>query len=126
MTRKFDDLEYTRESLIKQLLLVQNHGVDGSAVDAGCGCIEDKHLFIIEGYSEEGETIATNPQEKQFYAWVADWAREIRKRIDAENWSTHGVSRQIMKAQAPKPQSCARCLETHSKAECVEAGACAR
>lgn len=126
MAKQFNDLEYTREALIKQLLLIQNHGVDGSAVDAGCGCIEDKHLFVVEALAEEGETIAKNPKEKEFYAELADLARELRRRIDGENWSMHGVMRTTMAKRAPEPQSCARCLESHSKAECVAVGACAR
>lgn len=123
--KKFDDLDYTRESIIKQLLLIQNHGVDGSAVDAGCGCIEDKHLFVVEALAEEGETIATNPKEKEFYASLADLARNLRRKIDAEDWNIHGVMRETMRARSPEPQiACVRCLETHSKAECVELGVC--
>jgi hypothetical protein len=96
MVKQFNDLDYTRESLIKQLLLVQNHGVDGSAVDAGCGCIEDKHLYVIEAYAEEGETIATDPKEKKFYAQLADLARNLRKRIDQADWNMHGVMAETM------------------------------
>lgn len=122
--KPFNDLDYTREALIKQLLLIQNHGVDGSAVDAGCGCIEDKHLFVVEALAEEGETIASNPAEKEFYAELADLARKLRQKIDAEDWSMHGVMRQVMAKSAPEPQVCVRCLETHSRAECIEMGVC--
>lgn len=78
-------------------MLVQNHGVDGSAVDAGCGCIEDKHLYIIEAYAEEGETIATDQKEKEFYAQLADLARQLRKRIDEGDFNMHGVMNEVMK-----------------------------
>jgi hypothetical protein len=99
----YTDLGYTRESLIKQLLLIQNHGVDGSAVEAGCGCIEDKHLYIVEALAEEGATIAVDPKEKRFYAQLSDLARYLRKRIDMADWNMHGVMRDTMKPYAAKP-----------------------
>lgn len=96
----FNDLEYTREALIKQLLLVQNHGVDGSAVEGGCGCIEDKHLYVIEALAEEGATIATDPKEKEFYAQLADLSRFLRKKIDTGDFNIHNAMASVMQGQA--------------------------
>jgi hypothetical protein len=118
--KEFDDLEYTREALIKQLLLIQNHGVDGSAVDAGCGCIEDKHLLVIEALAEEGETIATDPKEKEFYAQLSDLSRNLRKRIDTGDFNMHGVMAETMRpagnprTRAFLPHNLTECEKTHA------------
>ncbi len=72
---------------MKQLSLIELHGKDGSAVDGGCACIEEKHLLNVEGLAEEGIGFALSQAEKQFYAWVADLARNVRKQIDAANWT---------------------------------------
>ena len=34
----FDAEKYTRESIVEELLLMERHARDGSAVDGGCGC----------------------------------------------------------------------------------------
>lgn len=86
MPKAFDDRDYTIQSLIKQLTLIELHAKDGSATEAGCGCIEGKHLHIIEGLAEEGVGFALNNEEKAFYMWVADVARNIRRKIDQEDW----------------------------------------
>jgi hypothetical protein len=78
----FDDRRYTEDSIIKQLALVELHSKDGSAVDAGCGCIEGKHLFLIEGLAEEGKGFALSDKEKKFYEELGDWARRKRKEIE--------------------------------------------
>lgn len=83
----FNDRRYTQDALIKQLGLVELHGKDGSAVDAACKCIQTKHSFNIEGLAEEGIGFALSEKEKQFYAKVADWARDIRKHIETEDYS---------------------------------------
>ena len=76
----FDELEYTRDSLAKQLLLIENHSKDGSVFD-GCTCIEEKHLLTVEALAEEGVTIAKDEKEKQFYRELADLSRNLRKTI---------------------------------------------
>jgi hypothetical protein len=91
----FDDKKYTEDALIKQLSLVELHSKDGSALDAGCGCIEGKHLFIIEGLSEEGKGFATSEQEKRFYEEVGNYARNYRKRIENAEWDSKGGDHKI-------------------------------
>lgn len=82
----FDEKAYTEDSIIKQLLLIQSHASDGSAIDGGCTCIQDKHLTTLEGLSEEGQTIMNEEKKKRFYGDLADLARELRKTIVAEEY----------------------------------------
>jgi len=70
--KPFNDLEYTRRKLVGQLGLIQEHCTDGSAFQ-NCKCIEEKHLINAAGYASEGVTIAPEPKEKEFYAWLAPW-----------------------------------------------------
>ena len=97
----FNDRNYTRDAILKQLGLIELHGKDGSAVEGGCACIESKHLFMLEGLSEEGAGFALTDQEKKFYLQVSDFARNLRKRIEAEDWSLHGVMHKTM--HNPRP-----------------------
>lgn len=78
----FNDRDYTVESLVKQLSLIELHSKDGSAVDAGCACIEGKHLYAVEGLAEEGQGFGLSAKEKQFYGKLADVARKLRKTIE--------------------------------------------
>lgn len=78
----FDEKKYTEDSIVKQLTLIQLHSTDGSALDAGCSCIEGKHLHALEGLAEEGIMTASSPQEKAFYENLANVARETRKNIE--------------------------------------------
>jgi hypothetical protein len=84
----FDDRRYTEDSIIKQLALIELHSKDGSALDAGCGCIEGKHLFIVEGLAEEGSGFALTDKEKQFYEELGNWARSKRKAIESSEWNS--------------------------------------
>lgn len=77
----FNGLEYTRDSLAKELYLIELHSKDGSAVEGGCTCIEEKHLLGIEGLAEEGIVLAEDKAEKDYYGRVAAWARKTRKEI---------------------------------------------
>jgi hypothetical protein len=77
----FDGLKYTREALAEELALIERHATDGSALDAGCSCIQEKHLLMIAGLAREGKTLATDQQEKDFYDKTAQAARELRKTI---------------------------------------------
>lgn len=78
---EFNDLDYTTDALMKQLILVQNHVDDGSAVTAGCNCIETKHLFAISGYAEEGQSFAETPEQKEWFGRLQSWAEENRKSL---------------------------------------------
>lgn len=117
----FNDRDYTRDSVIKQLSLIELHSKDGSALDAGCACIETKHLYAIEGLSEEGVGFALTDKEKAFYGKLADLARTLRKNIEVENWSLAQNPTHL----SPCKKKLARCLEIHSPEECRASIKCA-
>lgn len=71
--RLFNDLEYTRRELAGELYEIQKHASNGSALN-NCKCIQEKHLLGVRTEAAEGVTIATDPREKEFYAWLAQWA----------------------------------------------------
>jgi hypothetical protein len=79
-TKGFDELEYTRDRFIKTNLAIENHAKDGSALE-GCTCLQGKHFYELEEYSEEGITIADREKEKEFYRKVAPLARQLRKSV---------------------------------------------
>jgi len=81
MVKEFDGLEYTRLAILEELALIERHARDGSAVDAGCACIEEKHLLNLAGLSSEGVTLATDKNEKDYYMNLASWARKTRQDI---------------------------------------------
>ena len=87
----FEDRKYTLDSIVKQAVLMELHGKDGSAVDADCGCVESKHTFMMEALAEEGVGFAESDQERAFFNWVAEVNRQIRKHIDVQDWSIPGV-----------------------------------
>ena len=111
----FDDLKYTEDALITQLGLIELHVNDGSAVEAGCKCIQTKHLHLIEGLSSEGQSFTENGQKQTFHS-IHDWAlksrsalektpddkelfkriseeaRELRKRIEYEDYPKHTLT----------------------------------
>ena len=99
----FNDRDYTREAVIKQLGLIELHCKDGSAIDAGCQCIDTKHLFLIEGLAEEGQGFALSSQEREFYENLANFVRLTRKRMEVEDYNLHGVMREVMRAKHPTP-----------------------
>ena len=107
----FDDHKYTEDAIIKQLSLIELHSKDGSALDAGCGCIEGKHLFLVEGLAEEGKGFALTDSEKKFYDELGNWARMKRKAIESSEWDEHGHS-----------ESCVHCenLRGHERKECFK------
>jgi hypothetical protein len=82
----FDEKKYTEDSIIKQLTLIQLHSSDGSSLDAGCSCVEGKHLFALEGFAEEAIMTASNEKERAFYQNLAEVARATRKAIETENF----------------------------------------
>lgn len=90
MLKDFDGLEYTRESIAEELSLIERHARDGSAVNAGCACIEEKHLLALAGLASEGVTLAKNVKEKEFYLYLADLARDLRKAIVYADWKLPG------------------------------------
>ena len=105
MKKGFDDRDYTREAVIKQLGLVELHSKDGSAINAGCQCIETKHLFLIEGLSEEGRGFALSAKERQFFTDLGTLARLIRKNMEVENYDLQAV---MLEAMQSHPDTVAR------------------
>ena len=83
----FNDRDYTYDAVKKQLSLIQLHVDDGSALDANCGCIEGKHLVLLEGLSEEGARFSLSDPERKWYNDLANLARTKRKQIEHEEWS---------------------------------------
>ena len=92
----FDDRAYTFDAVVKQLGLVELHCKDGSAIDAGCQCIDTKHLYLIEGLAEEGKGFGLSVKEKQFYDELGGLMRNIRKTMEVEEFdldkAIHSVS----------------------------------
>jgi len=83
----FNDRRYTEDSIIKQLGLIELHGKDGSAVEAGCGCIEGKHLVMLEGLAEEGIGFSKTKKERMFYTKLSSLARDLRKSIEQDEFT---------------------------------------
>lgn len=99
----FNDRLYTKDAVIKQLGLIELHCKDGSAIEAGCQCIDTKHLYLIEGLTEEGMGFALSAKEREFFEQLGDFVRLARKRMDVEDWNLHGVMREVMKKKHPTP-----------------------
>jgi len=126
----FDNRDYTREALIKQAGLIELHCKDGSAVDAGCACIDTKHLFLIEGLTEEGQGFALSAKEREFYKQLGDFVRLTRKKMEVEDYNLHGVMREVMKKKHAEPlhvcqEKIEACMKLgYSKAHCVSVIPC--
>ena len=82
----FNDYDYTRESILKQLSLIELHSKDGSATEAGCGCIEGKHLLMLAGLTEEMTGFAKSEEERKFYSWAGSVVRTMRRQIEFADW----------------------------------------
>ena len=78
---EFNGLEYTRKEAAKQLLKIEEHSTNGSALEAGCSCIEERHMLSVEGYGDEGQVLAKDPREKEFWNHVSMWARSEMEQI---------------------------------------------
>jgi len=103
-----NDHNYTLNSLIEELTLVERHIRDGSWLR--CNCNPEKHLPLIAGLASEGYGFTKNKAEKEFMRCLRDsaritrekmekglfrdkdaeklraWAREMRHRIEYEVW----------------------------------------
>jgi hypothetical protein len=78
---KFDGHDYTERSCLEELLLIERHCRDGSAIQAGCACIEEKHLLTLAGLASEMPTLAKAQDEQEFYMNLAQTARQLREQI---------------------------------------------
>ncbi len=117
---KFDGHDYTERSVLEELLLIERHARDGSAITAGCACIEEKHLLTLAGLASEMPTLSKDQAEKEFYMKLAEEARGIRERILDHNFKgveSHGLSKCEKKIEL--------CIQHgHSEEECRTAVPC--
>ena len=105
------DREYTLQSLVEQLGLMELHIRDGSW--RLCECNPEKHLPVTAGLASEGFGFAESEKERRFMECIMSqarlfkakirsgeyrtqdqmdeirsWSREARHRIEARNWSS--------------------------------------
>jgi len=107
----FDGLEYTRNALLEELSLIERHARDGSAVTAGCACIEEKHLLLLAGLASEGVTLASDQAEKNYYMRLAETARDLRKQILDGDFKAPGNPRVFL------PHGLTECEKAHPKVQ---------
>ncbi|MCJ7422765.1 hypothetical protein MUP01_00645 [Candidatus Bathyarchaeota archaeon] len=110
----FNDRDYTQDAVIKQAALIELHSKDGSALDAGCSCIEGKHLHIIEGLAEEGKGFAVSEKEKEFYDRLGNLTRSLRKNMEGDNFDMLEVLHEA--GLNPYPRK----YELHGLTECEQ------
>ena len=78
-----DDHNYTLNSLIEELALIERHIRDGSWIK--CRCNPEKHLPLVAALASEGYGFSENAHEKEFMRCLRDTARLTREKIE------HGV-----------------------------------
>lgn len=83
---RFDGHDYTERSTLEELLLIERHARDGSAVTAGCACIQEKHLLTLAGLASEMPTLSKDENERKFYMKLAEEARSLREQILEHNF----------------------------------------
>jgi hypothetical protein len=96
MVKEFDGHDYTERSVLEELLLIERHARDGSATQAGCACIEEKHLLTLAGLASEMPTLSKDDAEKEYYMKLAELARAKREEILDRNFKgseKHGLSK---------------------------------
>lgn len=76
--------EYTVQSIINNLLLLELHIRDQSYLQ--CTCTWDQHLPVIEGLCSEMVKFAETPKEREFFVNVMKTAREIRLKIQNQEY----------------------------------------
>ena len=113
---KFDGIKYTQDAILEELALIERHARDGSAVEGGCACIEEKHLLTLAGLASEGVTLANNEREKQYYMKLASWARAKRNEILAGDFDVSAAKceRKVAKCVG-EGQTEAECRRVHCK-----------
>ena len=70
----FDGETYEANRIIRQLLDIEEHCTDGSAVNQGCTCIQDRHLQALASAGQQYAEIAKKAQNKEFGRKVASWS----------------------------------------------------
>lgn len=112
--KDFDGHDYTETRVLEELALMESHARDGSAVDAGCACIEEKHLLLIAGLSSEMPTLTSDAKERAYYEGLASLARELRKEIitgDFKRFPSHVMGNP--RTRAYLPHNLTACEKTH-------------
>ena len=112
--KEFDGLDYTRGAIAEEVSLIERHARDGSAVDAGCACIEEKHLLTLAGLASEGVTLTTDPAEKDYYLKLADWARKTRLEIINGEFKARDSNPGNPRTRAYLPHGLTNCEKTHA------------
>jgi hypothetical protein len=79
----FDGEEYESNRIIRQLLDIEEHCVDGSAVKQGCSCIQDRHLQALASAAEQYAVISKKDSNKAFGRKVAEYADTRLKSVYA-------------------------------------------
>lgn len=128
-----NDKEYTYQSLVEELTLIERHARDGSW--KLCTCIPGKHLPNISGLSSEGYGFSDSDEERFFmeslmtearlmkrdidrgvirsqdhFDQIRAWARESRKRIERKTW-TGDYATDIEYRENEIPQSVLKLVE---------------
>lgn len=92
-------------------------------MDSACQCIETKHLFNIEGLSEEGQGFSLSEKERRFYARLAEFARDARKSLEMEDYVFPTSKKNTVHLTACEKKR-ATCLKTHSLETCITSIPC--
>lgn len=112
--KDFDGHDYTETSTLEELSLMERHARDGSAVEGGCACIEEKHLLTIAGLSSEMPTLSKDPKEVAYYQGLADLARDLRKEIIAGDFNRfHSHAPGNPRTRAFLPHNLTKCEASH-------------
>ncbi len=79
----FDGEEYEKNRIIRQLLDIEGHATDGSAVLEGCSCIQDRHVQTLASAANQYGVIASKAENKEFGRQTSVYAEELLKKVYA-------------------------------------------
>lgn len=77
----FDGETYESNRIVQQLIDIEEHCVDGSAVEAGCTCIQDRHLQALTSAAKQYGSISKKQENRQFGADLATWTEKRLKSV---------------------------------------------
>ena len=87
-----NDREYTLQSLVEQLGLLELHIRDGSW--RLCDCNPGKHLPLVAGLASEGYGFAESEEEREFMECLMNQARVFKAKIrSGEYWTQEDMDR---------------------------------
>jgi hypothetical protein len=81
MSEEFDGETYESNRIIQQLIDIEEHCLDGSAVLQGCSCIQDRHLQGLTSAAKQYGSIAVKQENRQFGADLAVYAETRLKTV---------------------------------------------